>query len=354
MTSKAEREYGTDTARWQALCTRDREADGLFFYGVLTTSVYCRPVCSSRRPNVENVRFFETWEQAKQGGFRPCKKCKPRSGVGTGEHAEIVVRACRIMDQAEERITLKELAARLGLSPFHFQRLFKKAMGITPKQYALQRRVTQVQTELRKGPSVTEAIYEAGYASSSRFYESAVEHIGMKPSEYRKGAAGIRIRVSVVECYLGWVLIAATDKGICAIALGDEPNSLRARLRKDFPKAEIRDGDDELNRWVKRIRVHLENPHHRLDLPLDIQGTAFQRQVWALLREIPAGSTASYAEIANKTGKPNAARAVAGACASNKIAIAIPCHRVVRKNGDLGGYRWGLERKRNVLDREAE
>lgn len=353
MNHKANRPYATHQARWNAVVQRDHEADGVFFYGVLTTLVYCRPDCSSRRPNRENVCYFDSWAQAEQAGFRPCKKCSPRWGANADKHAETIVKACRIMDNAEEHIPLKNLAAQLGLSAFHFQRLFKKATGITPKQYAMQKRIKRVKSRLKRGAPVMDAIFEAGFTSSSRFYESANSNLGMKPSEYRTGAAGIHIRFSVVKSDLGWVLIAATENGICAIDMGDSPDFLKARLHENFPKALIQENDVDLSHWVKQILTHLENPRRRLNLPLDIQGTAFQRQVWQALREIPIGSTASYAEIAEKLGKPNAARAVAGACASNKIAIAIPCHRVLRKNGELGGYRWGVETKRIVLDREA-
>jgi AraC family transcriptional regulator of adaptative response/methylated-DNA-[protein]-cysteine methyltransferase len=345
--------YATDQTRWNALLQRDHEADGVFFYGVLTTLIYCRPNCSSKRPNHENVCYFDTWEQAERAGFRPCKRCNPRSSENIDQHAETIIKACRIMDNAEEHISLKTLAAQLGLSAFHFQRLFKKVTGITPKQYAMQKRSKQVRTRLIKGASVTDAIFEAGFASSSRFYENAVNNLGMKPSQYRKGATGIRIRIAVVKSDLGWVLIGATEKGICTIELGDNPDVLRERLFESFPRAVIQEGDNDLNDWVKQLLIHIENPSQRLNLPLDIQGTAFQRQVWQALREIPVGSTASYTEIAEKIGKPKAARAVANACASNKLAIAVPCHRVVRKNGLLGGYRWGAEKKRMVLDKET-
>jgi len=257
------------------------------------------------------------------------------------------------MDSAEEHISLKSLAAQLGLSAFHFQRLFKKATGITPKQYAMQKRLKQVKVRLKRGAPVTDAIFDAGFTSSSRFYENAYKNFGMKPSEFRKGAAGIRIRFRVVKSDLGWVLIGATEKGICTIELGDNPDVLRERLFESFPRAVIQEGDNDLNDWIEQLLIHIDNPSQRLNLPLDIQGTAFQRQVWQALREIPIGSTASYTEIAEKIGKPKAFRAVANACASNKLAIAIPCHRVVRKSGELGGYRWGAEKKRMVLDTET-
>ncbi len=345
--------YETDQERWTALEKRDREADGVFYYGVLTTLVYCRPNCSSRRPNIENVCYFDTWKQAEQAGFRPCKKCGPRSNAAADKHADMIVEACRIMDSAVEHIPLKSLAKTVGLSAFHFQRLFKKATGITPKQYAMQKRLKQVKSHLKRGALVTDAIFEAGFASSSRFYENAAKNLGMTASEYRKGAEGIRIRYTVTTSVLGWVLIGATESGICAIDLGDSPDILKSRLHENFPKAVIQESNDDVNDWVKQVLAHLENPHRRLNLPLDIQGTAFQRQVWQALREIPIGATASYGEIAESIGHPKAARAVARACASNEIAVVVPCHRVVKKNGELGGYRWGAEIKRIVLKRET-
>jgi len=347
-------EYGTDEARWNALVRRDRQANGAFVYGVLTTFIYCKPACASRAPRYENVRFFDTWEQAEQAGFRPCKRCDPRSGAEADGRSSLMVKACRIIEDSEEPPTLKDLAKAVGLSPYHFQRLFKKVVGVTPKQYASEQRLKRVRSSLRRDMSVTDALYDAGFASSSRFYENARETLGMKPSEYQTGAEGIRIRCAVARSYLGWVLVAATATGICAIEIGDDPERMKTRLRERFPNAEIQSGDEIFRSWVQQILAYMEKPEQSLDLPLDIQGTAFQRLVWMALREIAPGSTISYSNLAAKIGKPRAARAVAGACASNKIAVAIPCHRVVRRDGDLGGYRWGLERKRALLEREAE
>ena len=354
MKPKTENPFATDQARWQALVQRDSEADGLFFYGVLTTLVYCRPNCSSRRPNYENVRFFDTREQAEEAGFRACKKCRPHIGAKSDRRDDIIVKACRIIDNAEDHVPLKDLAAQLGLSAFYFQRLFKHSMSITPKQYAMQKRLKKVQARLKDGTSVTDAVFEAGFSSISRFYEISDRNLGMTPSQYRSGAAGIQINVTVAKFSLGWVLIGATGKGICAIELGDSPADLKARLRESFPNAVIRESGSRLDRWVKQVLSFLENPRQGINLPLDIRGTAFQRQVWHALRDIPVGSTASYSDIAEKIGKPTAARAVARACAANKIAVAVPCHRVVKKDGDLGGYRWGVEKKRMVLEKEAE
>ena len=353
MKSQNDYAFATDQARWEALIRRDLNASGAFVYGVLTTLVYCRPACASRLPKYENVRFFDTCKQAEKAGFRPCKRCHPASAAGQDKHSAAIIKACHIIESREEHVPLKNLANEVGLSPFHFQRLFKKNVGITPKQYAMEMRLKQVRSGLQKEASVTEAIYEAGFASSSRFYENAEAVLGMKPSEYRQGAAGIDIRFAVEKSPLGWVLIAATAKGICTIEFGDDPDILVNRLRVQFSTAKIIDKGEPFSTRVKQILAHLENPRQLLNLPLDIQGTAFQRLVWAALREIPPGFTASYTDIAAKIGHPKAARAVAQACASNKIAVAIPCHRVVRRDGRLGGYCWGIERKRAVLEREA-
>ena len=353
MKSQNDYAYATDQARWEALVRRDLNASGPFVYGVLTTFIYCRPACASRLPKYENVRFFDTCKQAEKAGFRPCKRCHPTSETGQSRLSAAIVKACHIIETCEEHLPLNNLANEVGLSPFHFQRLFKKMVGVTPKQYAMEMRLKQVRAGLQTDASVTEAIYAAGFASSSRFYENVETALGMKPSEYRRGAAGISIRFVVEKSFLGWVLIAATARGICAIEFGDRPDILENRLREKFSKATILDDDDIFKMWVKQILAHLESPQGTLGLPLDIQGTAFQRLVWTALREIPPGSTASYADIAAKIGHPKAARAVARACASNKIAVAIPCHRAVRRDGGLGGYRWGMERKRAVLDREA-
>jgi AraC family transcriptional regulator of adaptative response/methylated-DNA-[protein]-cysteine methyltransferase len=354
MNHQTDHKFSTEDARWDALVRRDREANGAFVYGVLTTFVYCRPACSSRRPKLENVRFFDTCEEAEQAGFRPCKRCNPKSSVAYDTSTAAIVNACKMIEASEEPLSLGNLAAAVGLSPFHFQRLFKKIIGITPKQYTMEKRLKRVRTGLKKDSTVTEAIYDAGFASSSRFYENVHTTLGMKPSEYRTGADGIRIRYAVAQSYLGWVLIAATAKGICAIDFGDDPEILKDRLRAKFPKAELQADDARFRTWVAQVLAFLESPRRTLELPLDIQGTAFQRRVWMALREIPPGSTASYADIAAQIGKPKAARAVAQACASNVIAVAIPCHRVVRSDGNLGGYRWGVERKLAVLDREAK
>lgn len=346
--------YSTDQERWEALVRRDQQADGAFIYGVVTTGVYCRPVCSSKLPNRDNARFFDTWEEAEQAGFRPCKRCNPRSPAGQETHLEAIVQACQLIEEAEQPPSLADLASAVSLSPSHLHRLFKKMVGVTPKQYATEKRLHRVRANLQTSSTVTEAVYEAGFASSSRFYENVTATLGMKPSEYRNGGPGLCIRFAVAQCYLGWVLIAATEKGVCAIDFGDAPEILKDRLRSRFSEAECVGDDPGFMAWVAQVLAFLESPHDDLDLPLDIKGTAFQRRVWMALREIPPGSTASYADVAARIGHPKAARAVAQACASNAIAVAIPCHRVVRSDGDLGGYRWGSERKRRLLEREAQ
>ncbi len=346
--------FSTDQARWEALVHRDRRADGAFVYGVLTTGVYCRPTCPSKMPNRDNVRFFDTSEDAERAGLRPCKRCSPDSFNEEQAHIEAILQVCRLIEESVEIPSLAELANAVGLSPSHFHRLFKRTIGVTPKQYAMAKRLDRIRAGLTTGSTVTEAMYEAGFASSSRFYENSTQALGMRPSDYRRGGRGMDIRFAVAQSYLGAVLIAATPQGICTIDFGDNPHVLEERLRARFPEAEIKAGDVTFATWVEQVLAFLDAPGRGLDLPLDIQGTAFQRRVWMALRDIPAGSTASYADIADQIGNPKAARAVAQACASNTIAVAIPCHRVVRSDGELGGYRWGTERKRTLLAREAD
>lgn len=345
--------FSSDRARWQAVIERDAQADGAFVYGVATTGIYCRPACSSRLPNRENVRFFDTSRDAERAGFRPCKRCNPDSAQGQNPHVERVIATCRLIEEADESPLLEDLARAAGLSPSHFHRVFKQIVGVTPKQYFWQTRTDEVRTNLQQDATITEAIYNSGFNSSSQFYDRAADMLGMKPSQFRNGGQGTRIRFAMTESYLGWVLVAATERGICAIDLDDDPALLKERLLERFPYAEF-ENDSDFWQWLDQVVAFLESPHEGFNLPLDIQGTAFQRRVWETLQDIPAGSTASYAEIAGQMGRPKAARAVAQACASNKIAVAIPCHRVVRSDGTLAGYRWGLERKRLLLERERE
>ncbi|MFX1355017.1 MAG: bifunctional DNA-binding transcriptional regulator/O6-methylguanine-DNA methyltransferase Ada [Promethearchaeota archaeon] len=346
--------YSTERSRWDALVQRDPQADGAFLYGVRTTGVYCRPACSSRLPNRDNVRFFDSFEEAERAGYRPCRRCTPNAPARQEPQREAVLRACQIIDEAEEPPTLADLARAVGLSPSYLHRVFKRIVGVTPKQYAMEKRLERVRDTLEKSSTVTDAIYEAGFASSSRFYERAADTLGMKPSAYQNGGQGARIRYGIGHSSLGWVLVAATDVGICTIELGDTPEALVESLRARFSEAERVDGDAGFAARMAQVLSFLDAPQEGLDLPLDIRGTAFQRRVWLALREIAPGSTASYGEVAARIGQPKAARAVAQACASNPIAVAIPCHRVVRADGRLGGYRWGKERKRLLLEREGQ
>ncbi len=346
-------ELSIEQGRWNAVIRRDGMAAGEFVYGVATTGVYCLPGCHSRLPKRENVRFFDNWQEAEQAGFRPCKRCRPSSPDKGDSRIEAVVAACRTLEDAEKTPSLKELAATAGMSPFHFHRLFRTVVGITPGGYAKEKRMARMREQLRADATVTEAVYQAGFSSGSRFYENAAESLGMKPSQYRKGGLHMQIRFATVRSYLGWVLVAATDKGICAIDIGDEQGTLRERLRARFPKAELVENDPDFAELVSGVATLLDSPRTGHDLPLDIQGTAFQQRVWAALRDIPAGSTTTYKDIASRIGKPKAVRAVATAIASNAIAVAVPCHRVVRSDGNLAGYRWGIDRKRKLLEKEA-
>ena len=342
-----------DEARWDALMRRDREADGTFVYAVRTTGVYCRPSCGSRRPRRANVRTFADGLEAERAGFRPCKRCRPSGLDASDRQARAVEIACRAIEAADSMPSLDALAEAAGLSRSHFHRAFRARTGLTPRAYADAHRTRRVAEVLDAGGSVTRAIVESGFSSSGRFYESAADRLGMTPTAYRSGGDGASIRFAVGDCWLGSALVAATDRGVCAILLGDDPEALIRDLEARFPKADLIGGDVEFERLVARVVALVEAPGLGIDLPLDIRGTAFQRRVWEALRAIPAGSTASYAEIAARIGLPKSVRAVAGACASNPIAVAIPCHRVVRTDGLLSGYRWGIERKRALLDREA-
>jgi AraC family transcriptional regulator of adaptative response/methylated-DNA-[protein]-cysteine methyltransferase len=339
--------------RWTAIVARDASADGKFWYSVKTTGVYCRPSCGARLPRPENIRFHRSRHDAEKAGFRPCKRCKPDQASLHQQHAAIIAQACRRIEESEPAPSLDALAASVNLSSFHFHRVFKAVTGLTPKQYANAHRGQRLRHELRRGGSVTAAIYDAGYNSSARVYASADAMLGMTPSAYRAGGVDTEIRFAVGECSLGSILVAQSDRGICAIALGDDPDTLTRDLQDRFPQARLIGGDTGFERLVARIVGFVEAPRIGLDLPLDMRGTAFQQRVWQALRKIPAGSTASYSEIARRIGSPRAVRAVAGACAANALAVAIPCHRVVRNDGALSGYRWGVERKRALLEREA-
>jgi AraC family transcriptional regulator of adaptative response/methylated-DNA-[protein]-cysteine methyltransferase len=345
--------FSDDDQRWEAVQRRDPAADGAFYYSVLTTGVYCRPNCASRLARRENVRFHATCKEAERAGFRPCKRCRPNEAALAERQASVVAQACRLIEQADEAPSLGTLAAAAGMSRFHFHRVFKAATGVTPKAYADAHRRARVRDELTRSGTVTEAIYGAGFNSSGRFYASSPDALGMTPTEFRAGGNGASIRFAVGECSLGPILVAATDKGVCAIQFGDDPEALVRGLQDRFPKARLIGADKEFERLVAKVVGFVEAPALGLDLPLDVRGTAFQQRVWQALREIPAGSTASYAQVAGRIGQPRAVRAVAQACTSNAIAVAIPCHRVVRDDGTLSGYRWGVERKRALLERES-
>jgi AraC family transcriptional regulator of adaptative response/methylated-DNA-[protein]-cysteine methyltransferase len=342
-----------DEERWQAVKRRDSALDGKFVFAVRTTGIYCRPSCASRPAKRENVTFFMTGAEAEKAGYRACKRCRPDKLGAPDPQVQAVKRACERIETAEEAPKLAELAASAGLSPYHFHRVFKAITGVTPKAYAAETRARRAADKLRTAGTVTEAIYDSGFNSSSRFYENTAARLGMTPGAVRRGGAGTVIRFAVGEASLGAVLVAATDKGVCAITLGDDPDVLVRDLQDRFPRAEFKGGDAEFERMVAEVVGLVEAPGQRLDLPLDIRGTAFQQKVWAALQAIPPGKTATYTEIARAIGQPTAVRAVAQACGANPLAIAIPCHRVVRSDGDLSGYRWGVERKRKLIDREA-
>ena len=339
--------------RWTAVVARDSRADGKFFYAVRTTGVYCRPSCGSRRARPENLQFYATTADAERAGFRPCKRCKPDQPSLDRQHAAKVAKICRLIENAEEPPSLAELAGKAGLSAYHFHRIFKAVTGVTPRAYAAAHRAKRMRSELGRGATVTEAIYGAGYGSNGRFYETADAVLGMTPSNYRAGGANTEIRFALGECSLGSILVARSERGICAILLGDDPAALARDLQDRFPRARLIGGDREFERLVAKVVGFVEAPALGLDLPLDVRGTAFQQRVWQALRKIPAGATASYTEIAKRIGAPKSVRAVAQACAANALAVAIPCHRVVRNDGALSGYRWGVARKRALLRREA-
>ena len=346
--------FATEDARWAAVASRDPSADGQFFYGVATTGVYCRPSCGARLPLRGNVSFHATPEAAEAEGFRPCRRCRPDGPTRAQRQAELVTAACRAIEAAETPPDLETLAAAAGLSPHHFHRVFKAVAGVTPKAYAKAHRAGRVRDELARAGTVTEARYDAGYASRARFYDDTSGVLGMAPRSYRQGGADAVIRFAVAQCSLGALLVAATDKGVCAIALGDDPEPLVKELQDRFPRAELRGGDAAFEAMVAVVVGAVERPGPALDVPLDIRGTAFQQRVWQALREIPPGRTCSYTEVAERIGSPTSVRAVAAACAANTLAVAVPCHRVVRSDGGLSGYRWGVERKRALLAREGE
>jgi AraC family transcriptional regulator of adaptative response/methylated-DNA-[protein]-cysteine methyltransferase len=338
-------------SRWSKIVARDKASDGAFVYSVKTTGVYCRPSCAARLPNPANVRFHATPAEARAAGFRACKRCKPDLGAAQ-PHAAKVAEAARRIAASETMPSLSSLAAKAGLSPYHFHRVFKSVTGLTPKDYAAAHRGKKLREQLHDGAPVTQAIYDAGYNSGSRFYEKSKSLLGMTPSRYKTGGSGEEIRFAIAKTSLGALLVAASDKGVCAILLGDDPDKLLRELQDRFSKARLVGGDAKFEKLVAKVVGLVEHPGKGRDLPLDIRGTAFQQRVWKALAAIPAGATRSYAEIARKIGRPKAVRAVAQACAANQLAVAIPCHRVVKTDGGLSGYRWGVARKEELLRRE--
>lgn len=342
-----------DTARWQAVQSRDRTADGLFVYAVHSTGIYCRPSCASRRPRRDRVAFFDAPGDARRAGYRACKRCAPDAGLVADPWIDKVRRATVYLANVESHPSLARLAERLGGSPYHLQRNFKRIVGVTPREYADACRMRTVRRRLQQGADVTGAMLDAGYGSSSRFYERAAPKLGMSPSAYRKGGAGSRIAYAIVDSPLGRMLVAATERGVCSVTMGNSDAALTRALGDEFPAATIRADQGSLARWTASILEHLDGRRPRLDLPLDIQATAFQWQVWQALAAIPYGETRTYKDVARAIGKPDAVRAVARACATNPVALAIPCHRVVPAAGGSGGYHWGAARKTALLAREA-
>ncbi len=340
--------------RWVSVVARNPAADGTFYYSVKTTGVYCRPSCAARLARPENVRFHTTREDAEQAGFRPCKRCKPNQPSLVVRYTAKVTEACRIIEESETVPGLEDLAKRVGVSTYHFHRVFKQATGLTPREYAAAHREKRVRNELGRSGTVTEAIFDAGYNSNGRFYEKSNEVLGMTPTNYRAGGANTEIRFAIGECSLGAILVAQSDRGVCAILMGDDPDELARDLQDRFSCAKLIGDNGEFEQLVAKVVGFVEAPGIGLDLPLDVRGTAFQQRVWQALRAIPAGETASYTDIANRIGAPKSVRAVAQACAANALAVAIPCHRVVRNDGGLSGYRWGVERKRALLEKESK
>ena len=342
-----------DDPRWARIVVRDKAADGQLWYSVATTGVYCRPSCPSRTANPKNVQLHDSLSSVKATGYRPCKRCKPDVPQVEGENSALIARACRVIETSDEEPKLNNLAGACGFSTSYFHRMFKAVTGLTPKRYYIAHRAAKIREGLQSSHSVTEAIYDAGFNSSGRFYEKSTDILGMTPTQYRAGGANEEIHFAVGQTTLGAILVASSQKGVASILLGDDPGELVRNLQDRFPKAHLVGADRNYETLVAQVVGFVEAPNLGLDLPLDIRGTAFQQRVWQALQAIPPGQTASYADIAWRIGSPRAVRAVAGACASNNIALAIPCHRVVRTDGSLSGYAWGVERKRALLDRES-
>ncbi|HXA07077.1 MAG TPA: bifunctional DNA-binding transcriptional regulator/O6-methylguanine-DNA methyltransferase Ada [Bryobacteraceae bacterium] len=343
-----------DEARWQVVLAREVCANERFVYAVRSTGVYCRPGCPARRPRRANVLFFTVPGDAERAGFRPCRRCRPEQPRGISPQIEMINRACQVIEKSlDAPVTLASLGEELQSSPFHLERTFKRFLGITPRQYADALRLERLKTNLRTDRDVTEALYEAGYGSSRSLYERAPEQLGMTPGTYRRGGRGMDIAYTTVHSPLGRLLVAGTERGICAVCLSDDEGALEKSLAAEYPEGKLRRDNSKLRLWVLALISHLCGKEPHLDLPLDVRATAFQWRVWQELRKIPYGETRSYSQIAQAIGRPKAARAVANACAANPAAIVIPCHRVVQESGEPGGYRWGAERKRTILAREG-
>jgi AraC family transcriptional regulator, regulatory protein of adaptative response / methylated-DNA-[protein]-cysteine methyltransferase len=350
MTTETVPVFSTDDSRWEAVVQRDAHADGVFFFAVRTTGVFCRPSCASRAPRRENVEFFTTTDAAETAGYRACKRCQP---TRLPRELAIVERACKVLDaHPQQRMTLAQLSDEVHISPFHLQRLFSRIVGISPRQYQAAQRAGVLRDALQRGRDVTRATHDAGFGSPSRMYDAVPAELGMTPSAYKRQGAGLTVRYTTAATPLGIVIVAATDKGVCKIAFGDDATTLVDQLASDFSQAERLEDAAQLEPFVAQIRAYLQGTRERFDLPLDIGATAFQRRVWDALRQIPYGQTRSYSDIAETLGSPRAVRAVANACASNPVALAIPCHRVIGKDGAIAGYRWGTSRKETLLDTE--
>jgi AraC family transcriptional regulator of adaptative response/methylated-DNA-[protein]-cysteine methyltransferase len=344
-----------ETACWRGVLARDRQLDGTFVFAVRSTGIYCRPSCPARRPTRKQVTFFPLPEAAERAGFRPCRRCRPQDAAARDSQAGLVRRVCHWIEASDNgAVSLPDLAAEAGVSPSHLQRTFKRLMGISPREYAEARRLQGLKTRLRKGQNVTRALYEAGYGSSSRLYERSSAQLGMTPGTYRQGGRGMEIGYTIVDSPLGRVLVGATRRGVCAVSLGDADAVLEAALVAEYPRAEIHRDDSGFAPWVEAIRKHLDGREARLRLPLDLQATAFQMRVWKELQRIPYGRTRTYQEVARAIGQPRAVRAVARACATNPVSVVVPCHRVIRGDGSLAGYRWGLKRKEALLETEKQ
>lgn len=347
-------QYSTDDERWQAIVVRDKEADGQFFYAISTTGIYCYPSCPSRLAKRANTFFFKTAAEAGYAGFRPCKRCKSDQDKPSSRDDLVITQACRLIENTDELLSLESLAQSQNLSSYHFHRLFKSITGVTPRAYAIAQRALKIRTELTKDTSITDAIYQAGFNSNSRFYATSEEVLGMTPTNFKNGGNSETINYSIGACSFGSILVAHSEKGICAILIHDDDKPLLADLQTRFPKATLNEESTDYKHWLEQVIHFVEAPKKGLELPLDIRGTLFQQHVWQLLQNIPLGTTASYTDIATQLGDPKAVRAVARACAANPIALLVPCHRVVRSDGGISGYRWGVENKRTLIAREAK